>query len=244
MEQLRIGVYEDNARERLGLVEMITKSGIPVSLVSGESGEELLAAFRPGRFDLLFLDIYMTGITGIEALERIRQSDPNVDVCIVTTSRDFALESYRMHAVRYLEKPAVREDVEELLREELRKKESHPHLELRQQGEPVRIPYDQITMMEQHGRSVRVFLAGGGVLTGPGNLTKIEKLLSLPGFFRCHKSYLVNLFYVTGIDRELMVFVLQGREQAYIARRRFWAAKRAYEEALFGIAQGEHSTAP
>lgn len=146
MEQLRIGVYEDNARERLGLVEMITKSGIPVSLVSGESGEELLAAFRPGRFDLLFLDIYMTGITGIEALERIRQSDPNVDVCIVTTSRDFALESYRMHAVRYLEKPAVREDVEELLREELRKKESLPHLELRQQGEPVRIPYDCIRL--------------------------------------------------------------------------------------------------
>ncbi|MGN1022314.1 MAG: LytR/AlgR family response regulator transcription factor [Lachnospiraceae bacterium] len=243
MEQLRIGVYEDNARERLGLVEMITKSGSPVTLVSGESGEELLAAFRPGRFDLLFLDIYMTGMTGMEALEQIRQTDPNVDVCIVTSSREFALESYRMRAVRYLEKPAVKEDVEELLREELRKKESLPHLMLRQKGELVRIPYDQIAMVEQHGRNVRVVLAGGGVISGPGNLTKIEETLAFPGFCRCHKSYLVNLLYVTGIDRELMAFALQGGELAYIARRRFWAAKRAYEEALFGIAAGSNGTA-
>ena len=56
-------------------------------------------------------------------------------------------------------------------------------------------------------------------------------------FFRCHKSYLANLAFVTGIDRELMVFHMRGGEKVYIRRENFKKAREAWELFLFDEAR-------
>lgn len=66
-----------------------------------------------------------------------------------------------------------------------------------------------------------------------------------PGeFCRCHKSYLVNLFYVNRIDRELSTFELQGGVTAYISRRKFWTAKHEFEDFLFSRAKSSEEGYP
>ena len=62
------------------------------------SGEEFLGAFTAGKYDLIFLDIYMDGITGMETAKRIRRADHGCRIIFITTSPEFAVESYDVSA--------------------------------------------------------------------------------------------------------------------------------------------------
>ena len=79
----------------------------PIATVCAQfaSSEELLEAFRPGGFDLLLMDIYMDGMTGVEAVRKIREMDETIPIAFTTTSTEHTLESYRLSVLKYLEKP-------------------------------------------------------------------------------------------------------------------------------------------
>ena len=69
------------------------------------SGEAFLDTFTAGKYHLIFLDIYMDGITGMETAKRIRQTDHDCRIIFITTSPEFAVESYNVNASFYLLKP-------------------------------------------------------------------------------------------------------------------------------------------
>ncbi len=238
MERLKIGICEDNHEERLRLLGMVTEAAKSASVEVYESAERLLGVFYPGKFDLLILDIYMTGMTGIDALEKIREKDSRVVAAIATTSQDFALESYRLHAARYLEKPVRKEEIADLLQFVIMKKDAEPHYEGGSSDTKVRIPFDQILYVEQRGRSLYIYLENKEEVTLRGTLDSEEEKFQGHNFYRCHKSYLVNLARICSIDRELLTFVMEDGAQVHISRRGFFAAKRAYEQYLFSIAEG------
>ena len=75
------------------------------------SGEEFLGAFTAGKYDLIFLDIYMDGITGMETAKRIRRADHGCRIIFITTSPEFAVESYDVSASFYLLKPIEKKKV-------------------------------------------------------------------------------------------------------------------------------------
>lgn len=75
------------------------------------SGEEFLGAFTAGKYDLIFLDIYMDGITGMETARRIRRADHGCRIIFITTSPEFAVESYDVSASFYLLKPIEKNGV-------------------------------------------------------------------------------------------------------------------------------------
>ena len=70
-------------------------------------------------------------------------------------------------------------------------------------------------------------------------LDELEPQLADFPFFRSHKSYLANLSYVTGIDRELLVFHMKDGQNVYIRRDRLKKAKDAWEDWLFAQARKE-----
>lgn len=72
MEQLLIAVCEDDRADCEQLCGLITASGIPSSVTVFERGEDFLAAWQPGRFDLVFMDIYLDRLDGVEAVRQIR----------------------------------------------------------------------------------------------------------------------------------------------------------------------------
>lgn len=238
MEQLRVGICEDDKDARVKILSMVTESMERVTVEAFESAEELLDNFYPGKFDLLILDIYMGKMTGIEALEKIRETDTRVVAAIATTSQDFALESYRLRAARYLEKPVREEEIKELLQDVIRKKEAEPHYEGETGGERVRVPFDCVLFVEQRGKTICLHMEDGKELVFRGKLDEEEKKFPEKYFLRCHKSFLVNLSKIKGIDRELLTFVMLDGQQVHIHRQGFFAAKRAYEQYLFSIAKG------
>ena len=73
-------------------------------------GEEFLSCFVPEVWDIIFIDQYMTGISGIDTARKIRETDRLVALVFVTTSESHAIESYGVRACGYLLKPYLYED--------------------------------------------------------------------------------------------------------------------------------------
>ena len=87
--------------------------------------------------------------------------------------------------------------------------------------------------MEQKAHYLTFHLLDNKTIQAKGKLDELMPQLEAFPFFRCHKSYLANLAFVTGIDRELMVFHMRGGEKVYIRRENFKKARQAWELFLF-----------
>lgn len=115
----RIAVCEDNEMERTVLMELILawarKRNVEIELEGFADGEELLEDFKKCRYDLLFLDILMEQVDGIEAGKAIREMDAKTEIVYCTSCSTFALEAYEVHARDYLLKPYDPEKIGETL---------------------------------------------------------------------------------------------------------------------------------
>ena len=106
---MNIAIIDDIASDAEQLKRIITSyfenRQIPTEIRYFSSAEALFDDYRPGNFQILFLDIYMDGITGMEAARRIRNQSDDCILVFVTTSSEFAVESYDVNAAYYLLKP-------------------------------------------------------------------------------------------------------------------------------------------
>lgn len=238
MEQLMIAVCEDDHADCEQLCGLINASGIPASVTVFERGEDLLPAWQPGRFDLVFMDIYLDGLSGVEAVRRIRELDQEIPVAFTTASLDFALDGYRMNVAKYIEKPASPGAVHEMLALARDKKaERERNTILLGQRNPIRIPVLRLRYVEQQEHNLVFYLSGGGTMKRKGRLDSLAPLLAEYPFFRCHKSYLVNLSFVQDIDKDQMVFQLREGGSVYIRRELFYKARSEWESWLFSAAR-------
>lgn len=105
-QTLNIAVCEDEAAETVLLCDILNHSDIQNTYTVFTDADSFLASYEYGKYDLLLMDIYMKdSITGIEAVSIIRETDADIPVAFITTSTEHALESYRLSAIGYIEKP-------------------------------------------------------------------------------------------------------------------------------------------
>lgn len=234
LETLRIAICEDDEVERRRLLHVLDESQYPMTVTQFATGEKFLCHFQPFQYDLILMDIFMGDITGVEVVTKLRDLDPQVPVAFITSSIDFALESYRLNALKYIEKPVTRQAVAEILQLAQLRQQMVERLVLRTSMGVLSYPILQLLYIEQKGRNLLLHLTGGEQSSVPKKIDEIEDQLVEKGFLRCHKSYLVNLSYVRGIDRDLSTFAIEGGGQVHIRRESFWKVKKAYETYLFG----------
>ena len=79
-EPLKIAICEDTKSEEEQLLSILNQITIPTECTIFQCGENLLKTYRPQKFDLLLMDIYMDGITGVEAISKIREIDEDIPV--------------------------------------------------------------------------------------------------------------------------------------------------------------------
>lgn len=165
---------------------------------------ELLAELERGvRFDVLFLDILMPGQNGIETAAEVRNYDTNVKIIFLTTSPEFAVQSYAVRAYFYQLKPLQAEAFFRVLDAALGecRQEQESSFALRCKGVITRIEVGQLEFCEVIHRTLLFHLASGRVLESTGSLDELDKQLAPYGcFLRVHRSYIVNLDYVQNIS--------------------------------------------
>ena len=239
MEPIRAAVCDDQAAERTALLGLLAQAPIPTACTQFTSGEELLAAFRPGQFDLLLMDIYMDGITGVEAVGKIREMDETIPIAFTTTSTEHTLESYRLSVLKYLEKPVRQKEVNDLLRLVQQQKDSVPRLTVRQDGGEQTIPLAQLLYLEQRAHHVLLFLEDGSVLKRYGKLSDLLPQLEGQPFSCPHKSYCVHLAFVRGINEAYQCYEMTDGKKVPISRPNRAKARRAWEDFLFARTRGD-----
>lgn len=149
-------------------------------------------------FDIILLDVVMPLLGGIEAAAEIRQQDKSVKIVFLTSSPDFAVDSYRVKASNYLLKPI---DPQLLFRcldelaEELR--QNAKSILVRGHHAVHRVLLHQIEYIEASNKDVLLTLTDGQTIVTSEPLYMLEnRLLLSDGFFKCSRSYIVNIHQI------------------------------------------------
>lgn len=116
---LKIGICDDSKIFLICAEKLIRKWSderrIPVKIYTFNNGDKLVAANTEERLDIIFLDIIMPLLNGMDAARELRQRDKSVKIIFLTSSPEFALESYEVKAQGYVLKPIVYDKLKELL---------------------------------------------------------------------------------------------------------------------------------
>lgn len=238
---LRIAICEDLPADRELLIQRIRQSGFSAKWETFESGEAFLAKFKPGLYHLIYLDIYMAGLTGMQTAAAIREQDEAVLLAFTTTSRDHAFEANKYRSLLYIEKPVTQEMVSHTLTlaASLRETKRSQVLTISAEKKRLDIRHDDIIYAEVLGQRCILHLwdRGGLDVSTNFNIDDLEAMLPTPRFLRTHRSYIVNLDMVkrsNGTD-----FIMKDGGIAYITQRDYRRIMRLYDEWLFGQAREE-----
>ena len=175
-----------------------------ITYAAFQSPFELLTEIEKGiRPDILFLDVVMPGQNGMDVAKEIRQYDTNMKIIFLTSSPEFAVESYSVGAYFYQLKPIWEESFFRLMDAVLAEceKKKKNSLILRSKDGITRIDLQQLEYCEVLGRKLLFHLENGAVLEGAGSLDDLAgHLMQYSNFFRPHRSFLVNMEYIQNIS--------------------------------------------
>ena len=236
---LKIAVCEDETAQRNRLLALLDESSIKNIYSVFENGEKLLNVFEQGKYDLILMDIYMDSeLTGVEVIRLIREKDKNIPVAFVTTSKEHTLESYRLSAIKYIEKPYSKEILEDTLYLALLKKQDVPSLLVQKNRSIQKIPFADIIYIEQQVHKIFICINNNEDVYIYGKLSDLNEQLPEEQFFIPHKSFVVNLSFVRYIDTELKCFAMGNHTNVPIRRELLTKAKNTLENYLFDSTRG------
>ncbi len=175
-----------------------------ITYAAFQSPFELLTEIEKGiRPDILFLDVVMPGQNGMDVAKEIRQYDTNMKIIFLTSSPEFAVESYTVGAYFYQLKPIWEESFFRLMDSVLSEceKKKKNSLILRSKDGITRINLQQLEYCEVLGRKLLFHLENGAVLESAGSLDDLAgQLMQYSNFLRPHRSFLVNMEYIQNIS--------------------------------------------
>lgn len=172
-------------------------------------GAALLEQVRVGGgFDLYLLDVLMPGENGIQVGAKLRELDRGGMIFYLTTSPDYAVDSYRVKASQYLLKPLERDALFAALDEaaESWTRQKQTFVTVKTRDGLQRLPARSIVYGELVGQRVQYHLADGSVIEGMSLRRSfrdaVAPLLEQECFVLCSASFFVNLFFVERIERD------------------------------------------
>ncbi|HBF6021659.1 TPA: LytR/AlgR family response regulator transcription factor [Clostridioides difficile] len=205
----RIVICEDDITQITFLRECILKSleGISsqIELFEFNSGEELLESNLES-IDIFFLDIKMLKITGMDVAKIIRETNDTSEIIFITSIVDYIQEGYKVRAYRYLLKPIdfgdLNESILSCISDIIKRRENFMLIE--NKGIINKILINSIMYIEVRKKVLTIHTKNDTYYT-KNSMDKIELELEKYNFFRCHKSYLINLQYIQFICKNAVV---------------------------------------
>lgn len=200
-----------------------------------QSPLELLSKMeQSGRYDVLFLDILMKDENGIEVAREIRRTDTDVKIVFLTSSSEFAVQSYTVGAFYYQLKPIQKNSLIELMQKLfcVCQKEQLEYFVLKCQNGIHKIDIRQLEYCEVVNRSLILYLRNGTELRSNVKIQEVEEALSRFGcFIRPHRSYLLNLRFVKNIT--LKSIMMNSGVKIPIPHGKYTQTKERYLEYVF-----------
>ena len=228
----RIAVVDDQPDMRQQLCSMIDQysreNNCMLEVTTFSDGAQIITNYCKG-FDIIFLDIEMPELGGMDAAERIRTVDPDVVLVFVTNMAQYAIRGYEVDALDFVLKPVNYYQFSTKLARALQRVQRRKggQIALQTAGGVQLLNTEDIYWLETRDRMLH-YHTSTGVWSVRSSLQNAEKQLAPYHFAKCNQCYLVNLRYVRAVQNDM---VQVGEDRLEISRRQraaFLAAVAAY----------------
>lgn len=224
----RFAICDDNQAD-IEYIEALLRewnrsAGYQIRIERFPSGEAFLFAFEEDQgFDVLFLDIEMKDLSGIDLAQKLRQLGSRIQIVFVTGYMDYIAQGYDVEALHYLLKPVTEEKLCNVLNRAVERiKNRERELTLSMPEGIIRIPLAEIRYLEVMGNYVTVH--GGEDYCVKRTLSQLEQMLD-ERFYRIHRSYIVNLQSVKKSTRTEVI--LKDDTELPLSRKNYEGLNRA-----------------
>ena len=223
-----IAVVDDEKAIREHICGLVEEQQPESRIEAYATGEELLASGK--RFDIVFLDIQMEGMNGIEAARSLREKNANLGVedtvlVFITGIRDYVFDAFDLYAFQYLLKPIdegkFAEVLERAVREAAKKKERRV---LFIKSRNLTLDQSEILYIESRAKKVEIHTVRQTIEIYAA-MDELEGQLG-DGFYRCHRAYIVNMDCITEYDSESIT--LTNGDRVYLTKKKYGEFVKAY----------------
>lgn len=206
------------------------------------SGLELLDAMREhGKcFDMIFLDVNMPVLNGMDTAIEIRKFDMNVNICFITSYRQYAFDAFQVNASGYCEKPVsyvkLRSMLNKCIREiryiKDRKMAEETYLPILYGKEPIIVPVKKIIYIEKQ-RNKCVLHTIDGEITGYDTLANLYQKLNHEVFFFVHQGYIVNFNHIMEVRTRAVI--VTGSLEVPISRKYYKEMRERHMDKIYRL---------
>lgn len=196
---MKIAVCDDDhqvlTQTEQAVREWAREKNLSIELETFDNGDSLLNTFHNKKFDVLLLDIMMPLFNGMELAHAIRGTDISAKIIFLTSSPEFAVESYDVKASGYLLKPLQYEKLCSVLNDCVQlPEEEAEHVIIKTIRGYHKIYLHEIECLEAQNKKVIFHLVGGQSQEALGTFSNYAESLTMEnGFFKCHRSYIVSI---------------------------------------------------
>lgn len=248
MEPIRVLIADDDAGMRLVERKMIARVDGFTLVGEACNGVQLLDMVESLRPQVVFLDVEMPEKTGVECARVIQDMDPSIILIFATAHDQYMGDAFEVYAFDYLIKPFK---VERVLQTLMRARDRLSHVDEQPMPVPVApaprtagrlmlhhrdgvsfLNMNDILLVQREERSTVLYTLGGGRYVTGDSLADTEARLDPAVFFRCHKSYIINLSHIKDITpygRWTYVVRLEGtKHDALITHEKYEELERMF----------------
>lgn len=207
---IHIAICDDSKQDRQILAALFKRyqelHATPLQIHIFQNGFSLLDAIDQGkRFDITILDILMPGENGIEIARNIRASGADTEIIFLTSSPEYAVDSYEVKAQNYLLKPVTEEkffaSIDSILAE-LDEKDTASFIIYTTEKQYSRIRVSSLVYGEVTHRTITLHLADQTMISAVMTFTEFQDILkAYPDFIYPHRSYAVNMNYIQYVTK-------------------------------------------
>lgn len=218
---MRLAICDDDEREIQELRDQLTEyqrqhASESIVYKAFSDPEQLLEEWKKQEFDVAVLDIMMPKMDGIELGGVIKKQWPEAIVIYLTSSTDFALDAYGIHAERYIIKPVAQDKLFEALDYALKvKNKSSRYFSVKTSNGMMVVRHEQILFIEMSARKMVVHLTDGQEITSiylrSTFSDTVSELLDTKCFVLTHKSFLANMSYIKSYSSSNLILQV-GRD--------------------------------
>ena len=226
---MNIAIIEDSKNDQAHLLalldEFFDRYNIIPTIDTYTSSEDFLAAFEPEKYDLCFIDIFLPGMNGMQAAEKIYRLDRNCILLFVTHTGQFLADGYQVRALRYFIKPITMAHLNGVLPECIEQiSGDNRRLTIQINWKDYEIPFRKIYYVASSSRT-EIHLKNG-VFPLPSRKSfsgVVAPLLADYRFITCSRGVVVNMAHVKNITKDH--FIMENGDLVPISRRQFSTVK-------------------
>lgn len=208
--EIRIAVIDDLKQDREHLAHCISmfpgeRSHASFSVDTFESAESFLPAFSPGGYEIVFLDICMDEMSGIELAKELRSKDPQLMIVFQTTEHGYAFDAFPVHPFDYIIKPCSSDKVNTVLGEALLVLGAgDPEIAVPAFRTTYNVPLRSIIAATSNGHNTELYLINDQQITAVESFKSMSDKLRDERFLLINRGIIVNMDHVLIPDNDSM----------------------------------------